>query len=193
MDKKAVTASHASIAKAASSLEALKNAKTFPQFEAAWSDFLLAAGRVFSKLEQGAKISGPSKAWYGHQKHLRRTDPLLSYIHHARNIDEHGIEQITELKPGSVGIGTTGTTQVERLRIENRPEGVTVEAKTTGDPLVVSMTPPQPRLISVIDHGDRYDPPKEHLGTPISDPSPIKIAELALSYLRSMTDEASKL
>jgi hypothetical protein len=37
---------------------------------------------------------------YGRAKHERRNDPLLSYIHHARNADEHGIKDITRVAKG---------------------------------------------------------------------------------------------
>jgi hypothetical protein len=194
MDKSAVAASNVSLAKATASIEAMRNAKTFQEFEAAWSDFLLAAGRVFSKLEQGAKVSGPSKDWFGRRKHTRRTDPLLSYIHHARNADEHGIERITELRPGSVAIGSTGATSIKTLTIETNKEGTTkIEGETSGDPLRITVTPSAARLTTVFDRGDKYEPPTEHLGAPISDPSPLVVAELALAYLRGLTDEASKL
>ena len=117
----------------------------------------------------------------------------MSYIHHARNADEHGIERITELNPGGVGIGTAGTTHVKRMVIQTSADGAKVEAETSGDPLKITFIPPHPRLIPVVDRGDKYEPPTDHLGAPIGEPSPIAIAELALDYLRTMTDEASKL
>lgn len=193
MDQTAVAACSVSLAKAASSIETMRNAKKFAEFEVAWSDFLLAASKIFSKLEQGAKISGPSKAWYGRQKHTRRTDPLLSYVHHARNADEHGILPITDLKPGGIGIRSAGTTQIKKMVIKTDKDGGSLEAETSGDPLLITITPSIVRLIPVFDHGDEYKPPTEHLGAIISDPAPVVIAELALAFLRAMTDEASKL
>jgi hypothetical protein len=155
MDKAAVDASSVSLTKAIASAEALRTAKTMAEFGTAWSDFLLAAGRIFSKLEQGAKISGKSKAWFGPQKHQRQTDPLLAYIHHARNADEHGIGRITEVKPGGISIGSKGSTHIKRMVVG----GGRIEAETSGDPLVITITPATARLIPVTDRGIIYEPP----------------------------------
>jgi hypothetical protein len=54
-------------------------------------------------------------------------------------------------------------------------------------------TPSTSRLVPVIDHGDKYDPPTEHLGVPLKDRSPLGVADLGLAFLRSMTDDAAKL
>lgn len=82
--------------KAEKAFEALRAADNFQSAEDAWSDFLLAGAAIYSKLEQGSKITGSSKGWYGKKKNERRKDPLLRYIHFARNTDEHGIERIVE-------------------------------------------------------------------------------------------------
>lgn len=189
MDKTAVAASYVSLAKAAAAIEAMRNAKTFPELEAAWSDFLLAAGRIFSKLEQGAKSNGTSRAWFGRQRHTRRSEPLLSYIHHARNADEHGIERITERKPASLGIGSSGATYIKRMTVRH---GL-IEIEGDGSPLKVTVIPGRAELIAVFDHGDKYEPPTQHLGNAISDQSPLAVAELAIAYLRTMIDDAAKL
>jgi hypothetical protein len=194
IEKSAVNAAHASIAKASSAVDKMRAAKSHSEFEVAWSDFLVAAGRVFTKLEQGAKASGPSKAWYGRQKHLRRKDPLLVYLHHARNVDEHGLEPVTKLKPGGVGFGSKGTTHIKHLSIQSDQSGqVSIHGETSGDPLLISVKPSMSRLVAVVDRGDKYEPPTEHLGTPITDQSPIVVADLALAFLRSLTKDAAQL
>src|SRR6516165_1236564 len=77
--------------RAHSAFERLERATTNKDRETAWSDFLLASHAVYSKLEQGSKGCGKSQAWFGRKKHERKNDELLRYIHHARNIDDHGI------------------------------------------------------------------------------------------------------
>jgi hypothetical protein len=189
MNKSAVAAASASLDKASASIQVLRSATTFSEFESAWTDFLLAAGRVFSKLEQGAKHDGNSSAWFGRHRGERRADPLLSYLHHARNADEHGIERITELKPGSIKFGSTGATHIKKMTIS----GGRVEAEISGSPLKFAITPSTARLIAVTDRGVVYTPPTEHLGKPIQDQSAVGIAELAASYLRAMIESASRL
>jgi hypothetical protein len=77
------------------SLKELKETKDPAIIETLWENFLIAANGIYSKLERGAKTNGKSKAWYGRKKHERKNDPLLSYLHHARNAAEHGIQRIT--------------------------------------------------------------------------------------------------
>ena len=73
----------------------------------AWSDFLTAAATIYNKLKEGAQTSGSSIGWYGRIKKDRKSDPLLSYVHHARNCDEHGIEEVTQTwtNHNFVGVG----------------------------------------------------------------------------------------
>jgi hypothetical protein len=63
---------------------------------AAWIDFLYAFNGVYQKLQKGSLLNGKSKAWFGRIKHMRDSDELLSYLHQARNAEEHGLEAITK-------------------------------------------------------------------------------------------------
>lgn len=78
-----------------SALTQFKAAKSYRDAEAAWTDFLIACGSFFSKLQEGAKGANASEYWYGLKKHQRKSDPILNYLHKARNSDEHGIEYVT--------------------------------------------------------------------------------------------------
>src|SRR5262249_41256727 len=156
VDGQAIKEARAGVAKAEASLAAMRGAKSYAEFRAGWSDFLLAGGRVYTKLEQGAKSNNKSAAWFGKQKHERRTDPLLSYIWHARNADEHGLAEITEHTPGGIGIGSTGQTHIKSMAISGRK---ITHLDATGSPLVVTITPDRVRLMQVIDRGVAYNPP----------------------------------
>jgi hypothetical protein len=61
-----------------------------------WTGFLIASNRVFTLLEQGSKSSPESVRWFAKHRELRKSDPLLSYLHQARNADEHGLAHITQ-------------------------------------------------------------------------------------------------
>jgi hypothetical protein len=87
--------------KAQSALQQLEQTKDPRETESAWLDLILAATSIYSKLLQGSKLSGGSaKGWYDLKMHERKNDSLLSYIHHARNADEHGIKDITRVAKG---------------------------------------------------------------------------------------------
>ena len=191
MNPIAVTQAKEKLERAKSAIIKLQHSKTFAERSASWADFLVASSGVYSKLEQGSKSNGKSTAWFGRKKHDRKKNPLLSYIHHARNTEEHGIAPTTERKNGSLtisgdfslkgDIGSGGT-----LNITPLPDGRFP---------VVEIEKPTIILVGVTDDrfGDSFDPPNEHLGTPLSNNSPLTVANLAIAYLSILIEEASKL
>lgn len=54
-----------------------------------WYDFLVSYNSAFSQIEQASKDTGLSKIWFDQVKKRRKNDALLSYLHHARNCEEH--------------------------------------------------------------------------------------------------------
>jgi hypothetical protein len=191
MDKKAIDASIASLMKAAAAVVVMEAAKTFAELESAWSDFLINAHRVYTKLEQGAKTNGKSKDWFGRKKHERKTDPLMRYMHHARNVDEHGLAEITERAPSSLALGVgPGSWQFDGTI---GPGGLmTVTAlggQVPGVSKFMEYTPAKVRMVKVKDRGVAYDPP---LGQNSADLHPLDAAKLS-SYLQKMVEEAGHL
>jgi hypothetical protein len=96
MDAQAVERAKGRVRRAEKALQALKEATNYDEAEEAWSNFLLAASTIYSKLEQGSKSKGKSAGWFGRKKKERKDDPLLRFLHHARNSDEHGIERVAQ-------------------------------------------------------------------------------------------------
>src|ERR1700722_15573764 len=99
MNKSAVLQAKQRLIKLEKSLAGLRAAGTTEDAEEAWTDFLLAASTIYSKLEQGAKGYRISEPWFGRKKKERRDDQLLRYLHFARNSAEHGIERVTATSP----------------------------------------------------------------------------------------------
>ncbi len=161
----------------------------FPVLEYAWWRFLLAASGFYSKLEQGAKGHGQSMAWYGRVKHVRKKDPLLSYLHHARDGEEHSIEG--SATPAPIRLKSVKNAKGFR-NVEGDIERIEVAAGATVN---LSFALPGLRLLSVTDDrfGDTFHPPTVHLGKVIPDPSPREIAKLALLYFAELFVEASTL
>jgi hypothetical protein len=188
MDKKAIVAARIEYNRATESLTAIATANDFTAVETHWAAFLVAAGRVFTKLEQGAKLLDKSKAWWGNQLHRRRTDPLLRYLWHARNADEHTLQDVTQRHHGSAKI-------VEPTKEEIAALNQALEKETRPwTPLgMVEWLPDHVELLPVVDRGVRYDPPASHLGNPIVGSSPAHLAELMLTYLDAMVKEADEL
>ena len=70
-------------------------ARSFEAADDAWVDFLNHAGKVYAKLKAACYGHPLDFGWYGKQLDERAKDPLLLYIHMARNCDTHRLEGIT--------------------------------------------------------------------------------------------------
>jgi hypothetical protein len=207
----AISQAHERLNRAQDALQAMERANNFYDVQQAWTDFLTAANTIYSKLQEGAKGCGKSEPWFGRQLHARRSDPLLRYIHFARNADEHGIAPITAVHLGSVSVAPEALQRGGTLKFirtvgteigeDGKPRPMvkfTVEnnlGPASGPKPKVYIQQPHVRLISVHDSrfGVSCDPPQEHLGEPLPDQSPQTVANLALIALSRMITEAYEL
>lgn len=173
--------------KLSKALDAMKAAISPMEIEDAWDDFVLGTGSFYSTLEQGAKGAGQSMGWFGRKKHERKSDPLLRYLHHARNAEEHGIKRITKRVSSSVTLKSQGAGV--KLSSDGKQWSVTGRE---GD---IEFANDLVRLVRVHNdrHGDWTDPPNQHLGQPLVEVSPPAIAALAFAYLQRMLAEAKTL
>jgi len=79
--------------------------------EDAWAEFLTHASNIYSKLRAACYGHPRDWGWYGKKLDERSRDPLLLYVHKARNTATHRLEDITvQVKAGrqrtvAVGIG----------------------------------------------------------------------------------------
>lgn len=188
MDQKAIEHASRHMFAAAASLSTMKDSNDFQNIEANWTQFLGLAGKVFSKLEQGAKCSTSSKAWFGRVIGLRRSDPLLRYVWHARNAEEHTLQDVVSLNPGYAQWNPPTEAEAEKLRLALKDE-----PRPYCFLGVVEGVLPHPKLQPVTDRGQTYLPPTEHLGCPLENTSPAAVGDLLLSYLANLLDEARKL
>ena len=177
------------------SVTQLKQSRDFQQFSHAWSAFLTSTNRIYTKLLMGARPNAKSRQWAGNKKQERKNDPLLQYLHQARNSDEHGIAPVAELIPGSFGIGTApghGAVVIKSIVMKN---GILTVDAHPPEALQLTLTPPQARLARVFDDRNNiwYEPPSQHLGQPVTGTDPVKVAQLALNYFEGLLTEAESL
>tara|TARA_E500000305_G_scaffold88488_1_gene75229 strand:- start:480 stop:1046 length:567 start_codon:yes stop_codon:yes gene_type:complete len=160
-------------------------ADNYQAAEQAWTDFLLAASSFFSQIEQGVKGYPRSEAWFGRTKHQRKKDPVLRYLHFARNADEHGIEYVTAQYPDGGQKQRFGE-RTEWLVQEYDP----VKEVGIGDKVKAWMYGPHIKLIRAYDHrfGDFCDPPK-FTGHPSRDPA--DLGAVSIDLLQSILDDAA--
>lgn len=195
MDARAIEHAKARLRKADKAVETLKAADNFESAEDAWSDFLLAASAVYSKLEQGAKGT-KSEPWFGRKKHERRIDPLLNYLHIARNSDEHGIDRVAD-RGGNTHDISSGIPQ--KLKFNERREFfLQAQNPETGkydtEPAPAYLYGPSLQLVTVHDRRTAVfrEPPTEHLGQQIKldDLWLTGVADLGLTHLKKIIGEA---
>ncbi|HUZ32008.1 MAG TPA: hypothetical protein VMV19_07880 [Xanthobacteraceae bacterium] len=199
-DSSAIRQSVVRLQKARDALKRLEATSTLDETESAWADLLLSGNAIYSKLEQGAKAGGgKASAWYGRIKKLRKDDPLLSYVHHARNSEEHGIEDVTKrMKAGDATLTfrepfDPGKMHGLQLNIGADSRGH-VRVSSSNEDVVSTRMYDQPSLalVRVKDSrfGDYFDPPYEHLGTKLADQSPLTVGSLFVAYLAQLIDDA---
>jgi hypothetical protein len=196
MKKIAIDKAQARLAKARESLARVDASRNFAEFESAWTDFLTATNSIYSVLEQGAKHDPRSRQWFGGKKNERRKDALLSYLHQARNADEHGIEPVAKRNPGHIAIGRHGeAVHIKELIVGSdgqfRGEFIPVNGRLP----TIEIANPHAELVTVRDDrfGDSFDPPTEHLGLILADRSPLGVARLGFAYHAALVDAAASL
>ncbi len=197
MDTQAVEQAKGRLQRADKALYALKTAANYDEAEEAWSDFLLAASTIYSKLEQGSKSKGTSAGWFGRKKKERKDDPLLRFLHHARNSDEHGIERVAARGGNPTDLGG------KPLMFNEYREHVILDVRDpkTGEikeqNIKAILHGPSLTMVRVHDSrfGDFCDPPTKHMDKTIEveDNSLIGVAGLGLTYLTNLIAEAEKL
>lgn len=171
-------------------------ARNFPEASSAWQRFLVSSNRIYNRLHAGARGDTKDEPWYGKKVHERKGDPLLSYMDHARDVDEHGLEPVIREEPGFVAL--TGDFIINGT-LSFGPSGFgpgtnfTMQGINPNRPPGVMMKGPEARLVDVTDtrFGDTFSVPQEHMGKPIPNATPAVIAELALIYLEGLIQEAA--
>lgn len=169
----------------------------FPEVAAKWSDLLVYGNRVFTKLEQACK-NGPSKGWFDNVKAFRRRDPLLAYVLHARNSDEHRPMSIATHEAIVTAYKFPAGTDMDAMVQEEGPardrgadlkEMNALYARWGGTPIGESKER-QLRLRPVHDRGSRYEVPTEHRDQALPNSSVNAIAQLFVIYLEGLCKEA---
>lgn len=160
----------------------MKGAKTLEDLEEAWKGFLDCIEKVWIKAERACeRCRNRFQPWQGKFANERRKDPLLRYVKHARNSDQHSIQECMDTKTASGSMHVEGPdVYIEKLVIRNRQ---LVEYRGS-QPLIVEHLPDRVELVRIKDSGDWYNPPTSHLGKRLPWPAPIDVAVLALAYYR---------
>ena len=180
------------IDKAKRALFKCRSAGNFAEFYSHWSDFLMHSGGALNAFDEAAKHTQQGKQWYGAEKRKGRHDELISYLHQARNAEEHPSDDTLKEGTQVVTVGDAGEDiYISHMKIA--PElfadphaylGQRVSSATPGGTVTIRNTPAGPQLVPVYDQRYRktFDTPTSHNGRKLTDLSPIKCAELYVTY-----------
>lgn len=174
---------------AESALARMRAARSFPEFEDAWNELLNALGKVWTRILAACKANQARTAkWRGDQERFRREDPLLRYLHHARNSDQHSVTDAIKHEPGRESMQIPmmpGGTYIKHLEII----GGKVVRYEGNAPLQLKYTPGRLTLLAVTDRGQNYDPPTEHLGVRLARQDPFTVAEFGAKFTAAQLDD----
>jgi hypothetical protein len=174
--------------KAKRKLEDMKSSKSLEDFEENWKSILDCLEKCWIKAErecQGHK--NKFEPWQGTYKHLRRNDPLLSYLKQARDTDNHSIQPIVEKVAGKATVKFENSKGgvIEKLKISN---GVITDY--SGDPIIVEFHPGRVEAKAVTNSGKSFNPPHYHRGSQLKNPKdPIEIAKLGIAFYQNYLDQ----
>lgn len=180
---------HAELKRCKELLQELGHATSATDFEDKWQRFLGHLERVWNKCVNHFGKSPKWNGWKGRFEIQRRTDPLLSYLTNARGAHEHTVTEITEKKPGSIGIGPGPSGRVHIKHLEIGPQGI--RGEWDGD-LAVTFIPDRVEPAPVKNRGRVYSVPTSHLGVQLMDTSATTFAMHGLAYYQNLVAEAEK-
>lgn len=126
-----------------------------------WKTFLDAFVKVRNKLIAASDLlfgtPQERRSWSGVFQARITASPLLSYLLHARNADNHALKAIVRQAEAEMTLWSTGSTCIQSIVVT--PAGV--EIQFTGTPPHLQIAPQRILAIPVTDSGQTYAPPTE--------------------------------
>jgi len=107
---------------ASNAIFSMISAKSLDEFEIKRKEFLGCIEKVWIKTERSCQeIVKKFQPWQGKYSALRKKDMLLRYLKQARDADNHSIQDITAIKPGSRTIRPLNPHErhIKHMKIEN--------------------------------------------------------------------------
>ena len=176
-------------------LEKMKFARTLDEKRQSWVDFIQPPHGFYIVMKQSVKGNPQATLWFGNVEKTRREDELLSYVFQARNLEEHSLENSTQLTPGSLASGIAAPGYSNNVTYN----GITINGvfqlnvtSNDGKPVLSRVIAPSATPKDVYDErsGKTYKVPNTFLGEELADTSFDTIAEKALEFIVKCTEEA---
>jgi len=172
-------------------IELMSTASNLEEYEECWKEFLHKLDRGFNKLKDLYKNDKRVKRVIDSINTARNSDPLIAYLMQARNTDEHSMRQITEKVEGYTKItGGSGGEKIISGVIEGGkyPDNLLFEGN-----LDIQFKIECLQIVSVVNQGKQYDPPKMCANKRISTQTPHMIATVGLDFYLEKIAQIEKL
>ena len=173
-------------------IERMTQAESLEDFEDEWKIYLNSIEKLWVKTERACQhVRNKFQPWQGTFTSERKKDPLLKYLKHARNSDQHSVAETMEKQAASSSMyieGGPGVTHIESLVIENGQ----IQEYRGNRPLIIENLPERLELLKVKDSNKWYNPPKSHKNIKLAWSSPIDVARLGLKYYADFLIHAEK-
>jgi len=195
--------------KASKGLEMLSSATHELELRDGWEDFVSSAKRALEKANTLAGEDSAASSWArAHRGKYRGGDPGLTYVWEARNVLDHGLASIVDVKEAtfSLGGGMIAISSNANLRMVGptllKPNGETVKIedlrvtdgnvtfKGSGNP-EIALHPAKIRLVSVYSESKRktFDPPRVLCGQRLDVGNPRSLGAATMVYLERMVQD----
>lgn len=175
----------------ARAIEKMKKSHSYNEFEDEWKNYLNSIEKSWKKAERACQhLRNQFEPWQGKFKAERKKDPLLRYLRHARNSDQHTIQRTMDTKTPSLTFTVKAGSAFEiDAPVFDENSGTLV----FGDHERIQgkkSLPYRIELLSVEDSGQTYEPPNKHKDEIIPWPAPLDVAILGLQYYSNFIERA---
>ncbi|MGS0695308.1 hypothetical protein [Shewanella sp. 0m-4] len=174
-------------------IQRMKVSNSFDEFEDEWRIYLGAIEKCWVKAERICQpIRNKFQPWQGAYIKLRKSDPLLKYLYHARHSDQHSVQEMIEAKRAQqfMTIGGSGDdVYIEHLSFDR---GGNISSYRGSHPIVHNFLPERIELLKVLSSKKWYQPPLKHLDTELRWPAPIDVAMLGLEFYQNFLKSIAK-
>lgn len=156
--------------------KAMTECESFEDMDIEWRGFLVSIEKVWKKIERAGVLINQGKFGQFQKpfKDQKKNDVLLSYILHARNSDEHSVQEV------SSSLNQYSAIPIGFVNREMGQPDVFVPVNPAQKPSIQMDI--KFELVDVVDRGKTYRPP---WGNTVPGPiSPVEAADRALSFYR---------
>lgn len=168
------------------SLNHVSTAKTYPEIEQHWENFLLRLEMAWEKTEAVLQQKSQLARFVSNTRVDRKNDDLLNYLNQARNATEHTLALVVESKDGQV-VRLDSNEGGEQVKIEKISEDRFLLTPMNEAGAKMKITP-NSKLLEVTNRSAKFPVPTKHLGNDVPNDIVI-IGRMGLEYYLSLIED----